>query len=636
MSKAPRGDESWPGSWIMGETAAMSDNLVGTKLGNYRLERLLGRGRMGVVYLARDEALLRPTAVKILSWSLPEQAGQNPEAWFLAEARNVARVNHPHVVQIYGVARHGSYCYIAMEYVEGASADVWIERQGPYSPEQATEILIQTAGALQAAHDANVIHRDIKPENLLVGRDGKAKLGDFGMAHHAVNNRSADANRAGTPHYTAPEIWRGEVASPATDIYALGATYYYLLTGRPPYAANDLTELISAHLNAPLPDLRTVNARVPQACQDLLARCMAKSKQNRIPSAQALGFEARAVLRNLASVPPGPRSDRGAQLPKNLAAPKAPSIVPSSSKTFQTLGFRTEPFVDAEPGNLPYIGEPHRAVEARLTELLLRTSCGPVLLVGPKGVGRTTLVADSIGRNRYPGQTAVVSCAPSPGSRLVVAKILRALGIAPVLDRGKSGLIDLLLDHCLSQANLSVPPLIVIDDVESPGCDLDEIGSLLLACKLSNAFRLVVIGSDEVLPSIVKLQGGRLDAIGESVVLRPLDVAQVGEYLRTWLAATLEPGRVPFLFTPDAVLLIAHRSRGLLSEINVLSRNALLASTVHERRVLDTWDVWVAPREALGEPSRERVPPKPSPWPSEEVLMLLNEARRALGLQPRR
>ncbi len=103
-----------------------SDLMVGAKLGNYRLERLLGRGRMGMVYLARDEALLRPTAIKILSWAMQEPTGQNPEHWFLSEARNVARINHPHVVQIYGVARHGAYCYIAMEYVEGSSADVWI------------------------------------------------------------------------------------------------------------------------------------------------------------------------------------------------------------------------------------------------------------------------------------------------------------------------------------------------------------------------------------------------------------------------------------------------------------------------------------------------------------------------------
>ncbi|HET9931024.1 MAG TPA: serine/threonine-protein kinase, partial [Polyangiaceae bacterium] len=194
-------------------------NLIGTKLGNYRLERLLGRGRMGVVYLARDEALLRPTAVKILSWSLPEQHGLNPEDWFLAEARNVARINHPHVIQIYGVAKHAQHCYIAMEYVAGAAADAWVSETGPFSPLRATEILLQAANALQAAHDADVVHRDVKPGNLLITADGTAKLGDFGMALTVTGDARFEATRAGTPYYTAPEIWRGQSATRSTDIY---------------------------------------------------------------------------------------------------------------------------------------------------------------------------------------------------------------------------------------------------------------------------------------------------------------------------------------------------------------------------------------------------------------------------------
>src|SRR5512133_2312993 len=279
--------------------------LAGLKLGNYRLERLLGRGRMGVVYLAQDEALLRPTAVKVLSWSLPESQGQSPEAWFISEARNVARVNHPNVVQIYSVARHGPHCYIAMEYVDGATADVWIENSGPFSVEQATELLIQTAGALQAAHDANVVHRDIKPENLMVGSDGVAKLGDFGMALHTAKASSFfNVGRVGTPYYTAPEIWNGDPASPASDIYALGATFFYLLTGQPPYVATELQELATAHLSAEIPEILTRQGSVPSACQDLVRRCLAKSPRQRFPSAQAVGWEARALLRKLASVPP--------------------------------------------------------------------------------------------------------------------------------------------------------------------------------------------------------------------------------------------------------------------------------------------------------------------------------------------
>ena len=140
-------------------------HLAGLKLGNYRLRRVLGRGNMGVVYLATDEALLRPTAVKVLTWSPAEH---DPEAWFLAEARNVARLNHPSVVQIYSVARHGPYCYIAMEYIEGVAADALVQSDGPFSAERATEVILQLAAALELAHASGIIHRDVKPGNILI------------------------------------------------------------------------------------------------------------------------------------------------------------------------------------------------------------------------------------------------------------------------------------------------------------------------------------------------------------------------------------------------------------------------------------------------------------------------------------
>ncbi|HEX2672405.1 MAG TPA: protein kinase, partial [Polyangiaceae bacterium] len=132
-------------------------NLIGAKLGNFRIERLIGRGRMGMVYLAQDEALLRPIAVKLLAWALPDSQNHDPEAWLLAEARNIARVSHPAVIQVYGVAKHGPYAYIAMEYVDGVSADRVVDERGPFGPVQATEILLHIAGALQAAHECGVI-----------------------------------------------------------------------------------------------------------------------------------------------------------------------------------------------------------------------------------------------------------------------------------------------------------------------------------------------------------------------------------------------------------------------------------------------------------------------------------------------
>src|SRR5512133_627857 len=255
--------------------------LAGLKLGNYRLERLIGRGRMGVVYLAKDEALLRPTAVKILSWTTAEAQGHDPVRWFLAEARLVARINHPRVVQIYGAARQDDHCYIAMEYVVGESAEAMV-KDGPVSPEIATDIVLQAAAALHAAHRSGVIHRDVKPANLLVGAGGVTKLGDFGMAELSAGNAHV---RVGTPYYTAPEIWTGGAATPASDVYSLGATYYHLLTGKPPFPGNDVATVEHAHLRSPVPDPRRLVPTLPASCAALVAHALAKDPKGRQASA---------------------------------------------------------------------------------------------------------------------------------------------------------------------------------------------------------------------------------------------------------------------------------------------------------------------------------------------------------------
>lgn len=347
--------------------------LVGLKLGNYRLERLIGRGRMGVVYLANDEALLRPTAIKLLSWRAADAQGQDPVRWFLGEARMVARINHPRVVQIYGAARQGDHCYIAMEYVVGRSAEA-ILSEGPIAPGLATDILLQAAAALHAAHGSGIIHRDVKPANLLVGAGGVTKLGDFGMALGSAELAVGNAHiRVGTPYYTAPEIWAGGKASVASDIYSLGATYFHLLTGRPPYPGASVAAVEQAHLRSPIPDPRELTPALPASCAALLGRALAKDPRDRQASALVLLQEGRAVMQDLvaggATHPAAGHLGEPALTPLPESALRAlPALAPERLRT--ALGFLFRPFGDVVPHHAAVAPPPIRGSATELDAYL--------------------------------------------------------------------------------------------------------------------------------------------------------------------------------------------------------------------------------------------------------------------------
>jgi type II secretory pathway predicted ATPase ExeA len=605
----------------------MASDLVGEKLGNYRLEKLLGRGRMGVVYLARDEALLRPTAVKILSWSLPDATGHNPEAWFIAEARNVARVNHPNVVQIYSVARHGAHCYIAMEYVDGKTADAWIAQKGPFTAEQATELLIQVSGALQAAHDANVVHRDIKPENLLVGVDGKAKLGDFGMALHTGRTRATDNLRVGTPFYTAPEIWRGNVASVSTDIYALGAMYHYLLTGRPPFVTADLQELISAHLQSPIADLVSPKGSVPQGCQEIVRRCMAKTPQERYPSAQAVGWEARSQLKRLASIPPPSNSVSAPTGEPRILRVSGP-VEPPSPRFTSIYGFERTPFSLYEPGQCPYQGPPFELVLAQLDAELCTDNSSVIVLSGASGTGRSCLIQELLQRLSYDGYYAYASY---KNKQSVVKRALWTFGV-PGLKQGPSNDdIDRLVEHCL-KSHLSGPqPLIVIDDCDEISDSDSEILSLVQASQLTQSFRILLITTPDNASRFLK-QSENLNFTASHVSVPRLSGHHVSSYVSSWFKATLAPNAAPILVTPDAILVVTHRSQGILARVNRLLTHMLTSGSLRRRRIFDSWDAWNASLEKEA-PSEL---PRPEDWPTPEALELLNRYRQQLGMQLRR
>ena len=599
--------------------------LAGQKLGNYRLEQLVGRGRMGVVYRATDEALLRPTAVKVLSWAVAEAAGQDPVHWFLSEARLVARINHPRVVQIYGVARQGELCYIAMEYVAGTSAEALVARQGPMRPEVATEVLLQAASALKAAHDSGVVHRDVKPGNLLVDGSSVVKLGDFGMALGPPDARIGNARlRVGTPYYTAPEVWRGEPASPASDLYSLGATYFHLLTGRPPYAGPDLRAVEQGHLRGPVPDPRTLRPGLPASSAELAMRLLAKVPGERPASAQELIWEGRRVLLELqsaiaaapAGAPPAPRA------PEPLPRPPAPC-----AELRQAFGFVRRPFFEADPVAPPYRGEPFTSARQAILAHLSEKAVPAAVLAGPPGSGRTVLargLAAALAGSR-PALVLDLSRADGPP---LLARLCRAAG---AVEASAHGSLEALVERLGEEAlRCGSAPWLVLDGVPTGPPLGDELLALLSAARSTGAMKLLLVGEPGLSEKLAA--GG---APLPEVLLSPLPRDGIGAYLESWLKAARAPAAPPIVISPDAQLIVGLRSDGLPGRIDRLAENMLLLAARDQVRAISSWHAWAAvDRERWADRPPAALPRRPTPWPTTEVVAVIDACRRGAGLPP--
>ena len=232
----------------------------GSTVAGFRLERVLGRGGMGLVFLAREESLGRPVALKVVA---PELAAD--EAFrdrFLAEMRLAASLDHPHVCPVYRAGEEDGHLYLVLRYVEGEDLGAMLARTGPLEPERALALLGDLAGAVDAAHAHGLLHRDIKPENVLVDADGNAYLADFGLARTgamieaAAGTDSAAATApAGTAAYLAPELIEGDAASAASDRYGFACLAFAAFAGRPPFVRDHEAALLFAHLRDAPPSL---------------------------------------------------------------------------------------------------------------------------------------------------------------------------------------------------------------------------------------------------------------------------------------------------------------------------------------------------------------------------------------------
>ena len=259
----------------------------GQVLTHYRIGERLGAGGMGVVYAAEDLSLGRRGALKFLH----DDALQRPDARdrFLREARAAASLSHPNICTIYEIGETEDRPFFAMELLEGQPLNLRIGRI-PTPTEQLLEWAIQITDALTVAHTRGLIHRDIKPDNILIDETGVAKLSDFGLVLAPNTTDIAGTDHIiGTPHYMSPEQCCGKLVDHRSDLYAMGATWFHLLTGRPPFhGSSDVREVLKHHRESPIPDPRDIIPDLPEDVASIVSTAMAKDPADRYQNASEM------------------------------------------------------------------------------------------------------------------------------------------------------------------------------------------------------------------------------------------------------------------------------------------------------------------------------------------------------------
>jgi eukaryotic-like serine/threonine-protein kinase len=274
--------------------------MIGTVLlDRVRIERVLARGGMGKVYYGEQTRMKRPCAIKILD---PRLAGADTDDFarrFQLEASTAAKLTHPNVVTIfdYGETQDGS-CFIAMEYLEGRSLSDELKKNGALSPDRAIHITRQVCRALREAHNLGVVHRDMKPANVFLQHkdddEDFAKVLDFGLVKETSPNEAQEHTQIGqimgSPRYMAPEQVQGKAVDARTDIYSVGAMFYAMLTGRPPFDRATELATMMAHVSDPAPPLSTVapDLVLPPGLESVVLKCLAKKPEDRFASMEEL------------------------------------------------------------------------------------------------------------------------------------------------------------------------------------------------------------------------------------------------------------------------------------------------------------------------------------------------------------
>ena len=252
---------------------------IGMMIGDrYEILEKIGTGGMSDVYKAKCHKLNRLVAVKVLKQEFSENA--NFVAKFRVEAQAAAGLMHPNIVNVYDVGEEGDIHYIVMELVEGITLKKYIEKKARLSVKEATSIAIQVSMGIEAAHNNHIIHRDIKPQNIIISKEGKVKVTDFGIAKAATSN-TVSSNVMGSVHYTSPEQARGGYSDEKSDIYSLGITLFEMLTGRVPFQGDSTVGIAIKHIQEPMPSPRQYVEEIPVSVEQIVLKSCQKSPDRR-------------------------------------------------------------------------------------------------------------------------------------------------------------------------------------------------------------------------------------------------------------------------------------------------------------------------------------------------------------------